>query len=353
MASSKIVESLVTVIVRTTGRPTLARSLRAIARQDYPNVETVVVDAANAGVLDTRDGRAVSVVGDGRQHGRADAANLGLVSAKGEYIVLLDDDDEFQPTHIRGLISALTNSEHMAAYSDAEAVDTNGRVTKVYEYDYSQTLLHTTNLFPCHAVLFARRLVEMGCRFDPSLPLLEDWEFWLQVAEHTWFVRVPRCTARYYIEAGSSGAGHGPNRNDAIVAVAARTIDARWHARRMALQGEHFNRRERAMELVRANRLTEAEPLLTSLVEIDPSDVDVLGLIGYCAFRGGRWDKAASALERAVALAPNRADLYYNLALAHERAGRSAAAHVALQNSLKSNPDFAPALAALARHKAM
>ncbi|MFO1372872.1 MAG: hypothetical protein U1F42_10970 [Candidatus Competibacteraceae bacterium] len=57
-----------------------------------------------------------------------------------------------------------------------------------------------------HAVLFERGWRKRGCRFDESLALYEDWDFWLQLAQHSEFLHVDQVTACYH-NFGHSGFG--------------------------------------------------------------------------------------------------------------------------------------------------
>jgi len=336
--------ALVSVITRTVGRSTLARSLAAIAGQSYVPIEILVIDAAGIGApaLPGAD-RPARVISDNRPHGRAEAANIGLQHARGAYVMLLDDDDEIAPNHVERLVQALERSSAGAAYSDAEAVDATGRVVHVYARDYSRMMLHHENPFPCHAVLFSRRMVEIGCRFETALSVMEDWDFWLQVAEHTDFVRVPGITARYHVETGDSGAGRGANRDAAALDVAARRIAERWQSRRAALTRELLAQRDRAFALFGSERRAESEPLFRHVAEFMPDEPDVLAMLGYFAFQRGDATRAAALLERAVANAPPRADLRFNLALALHAADDDGAALEQLKTALAIDATFDPA----------
>jgi glycosyltransferase involved in cell wall biosynthesis len=334
--------ALVSVITRTVDRPTLARSLASAASQSYASIEIVVVDAGGTGVpgLPAVD-RPLRVVSDGRAHARGEAANIGLEHARGDYLMLLDDDDEIAPTHVQRLVHSLAQSSREAAYSDAEAVDAAGNVVEIYQRDYSLMLLHHANLFPCHAVLFSRRMVEIGCRFDIGLSVMEDWDFWLQVAEHTDFVRVPGMTARYHIDAGNSGAGRGVNRDAKAVDAAARRIADRWKSRRAVLAGELLQQRDRAFALFGSERRAESEPLLQQIAEFMPDDSDVLAMLAYFSFRCNPM-RAAALLKRAMAHSPPRADLHFNRALAFDAAGDAAAALAELETALTIDAAFDP-----------
>ncbi len=336
--------ALVSVITRTMGRPSLARSVLAAAAQSHPAIEILVIDAAGTGVssLPAVD-RTLRVISDGQAHGRADAANLGFEHARGAYLMLFDDDDEIAPQHVERLVHALAQTSAEAAYSDAEAVDAKGMVVQVYARDYNRMLLHHENIFPCHAVLFSRRMVEIGCRWETALPVMGDWDFWLQLAEHTDFVRVPGVTARYHVEAGNSGAGLGANRDPRVVDIAARRIADRWRSRRAALTRELLAQRERAFALFGSERRAESEPLFRHLAEFMRDDPDVLAMLGYFSFRRGDATQAAALLERAIAHAPPRADLRFNLALALEAIGERRAALAQLQSALSIDAAFDPA----------
>ena len=85
-----------------------------------------------------------------------------------------------------------------AAHTDTQVINHEGVEILRYEKPYSAQRLACTNIFPIHSVLFTRDLATLhGCRFDESLPVLEDWDFWLQVSEHTEFLHIPGLSAVY------------------------------------------------------------------------------------------------------------------------------------------------------------
>lgn len=141
---------------------------------------------------------------------RSVAANRALDLAQGEYALFLDDDDWIAPHHISGLVKALLEQPHHAvAYSQAQTVSASGDATgmPVMGMPYDPLRLLSGNWMPPHSVLFSIRLRDLGCRFDPQLDLYEDWDFWLQAAQHRPFLYVPGITAFYRIH-DSSGVHH-------------------------------------------------------------------------------------------------------------------------------------------------
>ena len=59
------------------------------------------------------------------------------------------------------------------------------------------------NYIPIHAMLFERSLLSKGCRFDENFEIYEDWDFWLQLNQHTEFYHNNIITA-YYRDGGES-----------------------------------------------------------------------------------------------------------------------------------------------------
>jgi predicted HAD superfamily hydrolase len=190
-------------------RPSLSDALDSVALQTYANIEVVVVDAAGAGHRDLGlwCGRfPLRFVNTGRPLKRSPAANLGLDSAQGLYLIFLDDDDLFDPGHIAGLVDALARARNcLVAYAGVKVEDLAGNIIGVYNEPYSAARFMAGNFIPIHAILFARQLVDENCRFDENFDSYEDWDFWLQIARRTRFIHTSTVSAVYRVQLGDSG----------------------------------------------------------------------------------------------------------------------------------------------------
>ena len=199
---------LVSIVCRTMGRPELAEALAAAAGQTHSPVEIILVDAAAAGEAAYRDicaGLPVTLALPESPLSRPGAANFGLQRARGEYLLLLDEDDWLAPDHVEHLLRYLTGQQEVrAAYSSTRKTDAAGKTTlEIFQQPFDPLLLMRDNYIPIHSMLFARGLIHAGCWFDEDFDIFEDWDFWLQLSEHTDFHHIDRCTA-FYRSGGAS-----------------------------------------------------------------------------------------------------------------------------------------------------
>lgn len=222
---------LVSVIVRTMGRPTLAKALGSVALQTYPHLDIVLVDAAGDGLPGTQWAHGpvpVTLVSQDKKLNRALAANAGMAAATGDYLIFLDDDDWFYPDHIAKLVLAVRQSTTVkAVHTAVECVDAQSKpVGEIFQFPYASGELRYGNFMPIHSVLFHRSLVQAGgAAFDERFDLYEDWDFWLQVESRTPFEFVPGVSAAYRIHAG---AGEGVQADRQRAADATAQLYAKW-----------------------------------------------------------------------------------------------------------------------------
>ena len=207
----------ISVIVRSMNRPSLATALDSVALQDVPGVqglEVLVVDAtggSHAPLPSHAGAHPLRLVQAGRPLPRSQAANAGLDAAAGRQVIFLDDDDVFLPGHLARLAAALqARPDAVAAYADVDHGHhgPDGWQTRHrFAADFDPLRLRFENFIPLHAALVSRSRPEARrCRFDETLDLFEDWDWWLQLARQGAFVRVPGVSARY-VAADDGGSG--------------------------------------------------------------------------------------------------------------------------------------------------
>lgn len=203
---------LVSVLIRSMDRPSLAETLASVAQQTYSHIEVVVVNATGRSHSDLSylPGHLQARLIDPESRaalGRSEAANLALDQARGSHALFLDDDDLIAPEHLQRLVQAIHDQPRAAgAYSGVQVVGSDGQAIREYDTPWSPERLAGINFLPIHAVLFSLQMVrESQTRFDVDLPVLEDWDFWRQLSQCGELVHCPGVTAVYRQGLGQSG----------------------------------------------------------------------------------------------------------------------------------------------------
>lgn len=197
----------ISVIIRTQYRPLfLQRAICSVMQQTFSDWEILIVN----------DGGKEVIVNDPRirylRHetplGRSIAASRGLQKAQGEYAIFLDDDDTWHPTFLERAVDKLKEGYLAVAahcYKVTEVVKGEDIVEKKRELhrplkkDVLLFELAMGNFLPIHSCLFQRALaLEVG-GIDESLPLLEDWDFFLRLVERTEMAMITTPLVYYHL----------------------------------------------------------------------------------------------------------------------------------------------------------
>lgn len=182
----------VSVVIPTLNRVSMRRSLASAFAQE-PLLEVLVVDDSPAqDLVSPVDDSRLRVIRSGGRVGAAQARNLGMQEAKGEFIAFLDDDDEWFDDHLASAVAALRANPDRDIYAARAFVreqDGTGRVEPVsllgdesfcdYTYGYSSLLaLGRRVITPTLVFRAALRDIPM----QPDLVWAED-TWWLLTAE--------------------------------------------------------------------------------------------------------------------------------------------------------------------------
>jgi glycosyltransferase involved in cell wall biosynthesis len=105
---------LITAVIPTRMRSGLVvRAVRSALGQTYPNVEVVVVvdgpDTATVGALESLAESRLRVIALTENVGGSKARNIGVREARGSWIALLDDDDEWFPEKLAKQMATVAN----------------------------------------------------------------------------------------------------------------------------------------------------------------------------------------------------------------------------------------------------
>jgi glycosyltransferase involved in cell wall biosynthesis len=179
---------LVSFVIPTYNRAQLVKyAIESVLGQQPVDCEIIVVNDGstdNTQAVLEEFGSQIRVINQVNQ-GVAVARNLGVQSAKGEYVWFLDSDDRLLPGALQTIVSAAKNLPGLDVfYGWALTVDHIGRPTQWLRPVVSGRIwlnyLFST-ITPVGTFAVRRHLLEL-VPFDPKIPLFEDWDFLLRLS---------------------------------------------------------------------------------------------------------------------------------------------------------------------------
>ncbi len=253
-------QPLVSILIRSMGRPELNEALASVYAQTWGNIELLVVNASGNPHPPLTTHTGLRLIDPAEPLSRSQAANRLLDEATGEFLMFLDEDDWLAPDHCQRLVETLQrSSKHVMAYAGVDCIQDSDSLERhsirIYDDEYDPIRLLLENYIPLHAALFHRKLIEspVNARFDPAIDLFEDWDFWLQCQQGGPFIHVPGISAFYRIQADH---GAGVNALDEQGAIKAfEQILDKWRHR--------FTNEQLSAIVVRARHLRDAQTKLT------------------------------------------------------------------------------------------
>jgi glycosyltransferase involved in cell wall biosynthesis len=189
--------SSISVVIPTRGRPALLRrALASVAAQTAPPWETIVVvdgpDPESLALLESLGMPNLRWQVNAESVGASEARNQGVRAAGGEWIALLDDDDEWLPTKLERQLATL------GASAAAIPIGTSQLITRTPSGDYvgppeppragehlSEYLFTRSGAFAGGgriqtSTLLVRRQLLLDLPFDAALPRYQDTDWVLR-----------------------------------------------------------------------------------------------------------------------------------------------------------------------------
>jgi hypothetical protein len=322
----------VAIIVRTIGHPHLARAIASLRAQTHASLAVILVIANPAFTPAPAlvDG-GVRVIPTDVWLPRPLAANRGLDAARADLIGFLDEDDWLAPGHVAALVAALAaHPGYALTYSDTVIA---GAAPVVMSRGYWKLRFQDFPVFTINAALFASHLAASGCRFDPDLDLVEDWDFWLQCAERTDFLHVRGATAHYDPASGTSGTGHADNRDPMKSRHDKALLGRKWVARYQAIDAASATALRLANERIAAGAHDAGRELLLTALGVDPGNPLLLNRLALCLRHLGDPRTALAAMRRACDVDRRTSELWLQLALLCHECGERIEAAQALEHA--------------------
>jgi GT2 family glycosyltransferase len=179
----------------------LRRAVESVQDQSYTHWELCIADDhSDSAELEcllselARGDSRIKLTRLGARGGISAASNAALQLATGEFVGLLDHDDELAPDTLFHMVEAINREPDAGLlYSDEDKIDINGRrYEPFFKPDWSPDLLLSEN-YVCHFLVIRRDLVERAGRFRSEFDGSQDHDLILRVSRLTdRIVHIPR-----------------------------------------------------------------------------------------------------------------------------------------------------------------
>ena len=176
----------------------LEKCIQSVQNQFYPNWELCMADdcSTDESVRSTLEKYAksderIKVVFRSENGHISRATNSALEIATGEFVALLDNDDELAPIAFYEVVKALNeNPELDLIYSDEDKIDMQGnRFDPAFKPDWSPDLLLGTN-YISHLGVYRRSIMNEIGGFRPGFEGSQDYDLVLRFTEKTTAQRI-------------------------------------------------------------------------------------------------------------------------------------------------------------------
>lgn len=221
---------LVSIVVATYRRDeSLIRALASLAEQTYKNIQIVLVDDNDEPqwnekvkqIVDTfrisYPDTSLTLITNHPNQGSAEARNIGIDEAKGDYITFLDDDDLYLPQKIENQIKSMLDSAADYGFTDLCLYNENDKLVDKRVRKYIEKT-DMTSLLTYHLMhhmtgtdtfMFRREYLNVIGGFDPIDVGDEFYLMHKAIVAGGKFAYLSACDVKAYVHTENSGLSSG------------------------------------------------------------------------------------------------------------------------------------------------
>ena len=177
--------------------PLLERAVLSVTYQEYGRWELCIADdgSNDAAIQEwlenrARDERRIQLTINKNNRGISAATNDAISRCTGEFVALLDHDDELTPDALGEIAAFLTeHPETDVVYSDQDKMDETGRCYEPFNKPAWSPVFFLGVMYVGHLLVIRRTILERAGGCDARFDKVQDYELMLRVSEMTDHIR--------------------------------------------------------------------------------------------------------------------------------------------------------------------
>ena len=207
-------------------RKLLSECLNSLLNQSYDNFEICIADdcSTNEETIDTlkeyiKKDKKIKVTFRKQNGMISKASNTAISMAKGEFIVLVDNDDLVEKDALYYIAKALNNNKKLdLIYTDEDKIDFKGKLMEPhFKPDYSPDTFMGVN-YICHLTCLRKSIVDELNGFRSEYDGSQDYDLFLRVLDKTDRVYHIDKVLYHWRQTPTSTAGYLGNKSYAYIA---------------------------------------------------------------------------------------------------------------------------------------
>lgn len=201
------------IITPTFKRPDLLkRNIKSVINQTYENYEHIIIDDANeqetAGIINSFNDNRIVLLHHEIQKGAAASYNTGIRASKGDFIVFLDDDDEYMPCFLKKMNERFLHSKPETGFiwtgiSRIRQTDKGNECTSsvIWPSHFSikeEGLIAATSIGNGYGVCIRKKCFDIIGFYDETITCGQDTEFLFRLARTFEFETIPEALVKIH-----------------------------------------------------------------------------------------------------------------------------------------------------------
>ena len=168
----------------------LEEAIKSVKRQNYTNWELCIADDCSTDLkvrsyLETLEDERIKIQLLEKNGGISTATNAAAELAKGQYLILMDNDDELAPHALYEFYKKIKETDADVLYSDQDIIDEEGNHREPFHKpDWSYDLL-LSQMYIGHLLGFRKSLFRQIGGFRSEYNGSQDYDLMLRLAENT------------------------------------------------------------------------------------------------------------------------------------------------------------------------